>query len=106
MANTLGWVGDGDDWYAVQELDRAFALKLPPNLSHWRTVGDVWRTIEERHLAAGERDGGCHSAMAFYRLREAVARPGEPRPTLIRCWYGRRSCAGPATCTTWNDKQG
>lgn len=88
IARDLGWDGDGDDAASIKEIDKAFALGLPRDLLHLNTVGDLWRIIEERHLAAGEHEGGCHSAMAFYRLRSAGAVHGDPmaRPSaaLVR----------------------
>ncbi len=80
-ARTLGWAGDSE-MSVLPELDRVFDLRLPRDMSHVETVGDLWAYVEARHLAEGDREGGCHTAMAFYRLRRAAYRDGEARPAI------------------------
>lgn len=63
---------DDDSSFALSDLERSLGFRFGPNeLSTCRTVGDVHRVISNR--LAGSGGEACASALAFYRLRRALA---------------------------------
>ena len=73
MRTSLGLAGDLDDVELVQDIERAFDIRLPDEeLKRCETVGDLFELVVAR--LPNERDSAdrCASAMCFYRLRRAV----------------------------------
>jgi hypothetical protein len=77
MPNTLGLDDDLDEVELIQGLEQAFGFRLrPEETTNLYTVGDIFALLQRRLSAAGDAAQGCASAMAFYRLRRALAQPG------------------------------
>lgn len=71
MANSLE-IGDDDVTDALAALERSLGFQFDEDeLARCRTVGDIHRVIS-RHLA-GTGGEACANALAFYRLRRALA---------------------------------
>ncbi len=67
---TVNWVGDGDELYFFESVERVFDLKLRREIP-WTTFGDAFDHVD----AYVQRHGtgpGCATQMAFYRLRSAL----------------------------------
>ena len=44
---SLGLGGDGDEIYAIEEVETCFGIKLDKrDAVHWRTVGDVFTSLQ------------------------------------------------------------
>ncbi|HJT43038.1 MAG TPA: hypothetical protein VJ750_06005 [Rhizomicrobium sp.] len=73
MPNTLDWVGDGDDVATVGALEQAFEIAFSnAELEVLKTVGDLHGLVLHK-ISRSNGTGKCASAMAFYRLRRALA---------------------------------
>ena len=73
MLHTLGLAGDLDDVDLVQDVERAFGLRLPDEeLTRCSTVGDLFELVVRKlpdGFAAADR---CATAMCFYRVRRVI----------------------------------
>jgi len=82
LPNTLGLDDDLDSVELLLDLETAFGVKFPSDEAEacW-TVGDVFK-LAHRHVQRPDDLGaGCATAMAFYRLRRALAQDdARPRP--------------------------
>jgi hypothetical protein len=73
MANTLGLDDDFDPVEVVQIVESAFNLKIANEEAEAiATVGEMYDLLQEK-IAGNATDGKCANAMAFYRLRRALA---------------------------------
>jgi hypothetical protein len=72
MRSSLGLYGDLDDVELLEDVERAFRIRLPRELPHCHTVGDLFELIVDRLPDGDPEAGRCATAMAFYRLRRAV----------------------------------
>jgi hypothetical protein len=73
MRSSLGLYGDLDDVALLEDVERAFDIRLPRDeLPYCHTVGDLFELIVDRLPDRGPEAGRCATAMAFYRLRRAV----------------------------------
>ena len=73
MANTLGLDDDLDPVEVVQVVESAFNVKIANNEAEAVfTVGEMFDLLREK-IAGNAMDRKCASAMAFYRLRRALA---------------------------------
>lgn len=74
MKDTLDLVGDGDDVDVIQDVERAFGIKLTDaEAERLLTVGQLHDLIEFKRPGAGGRTLACLSQVAFYRLRQGLA---------------------------------
>lgn len=95
---------DGDDLIdVIVEIERSFAIKLPSDLGHVRTAGDLHREIV---ATAGPASGDtCPTSEVFYALRRMLAASGaRPETPLASLGLGsprtlRRLLAG---LTDWS----
>jgi len=79
MLDTVDWVGDGDDTYFFQAIERVFDIRLRSHLP-WTTFGEA-RDHIVAHVAARGRGGTtCATQMTFYRLRRALGLGRQVRP--------------------------
>lgn len=94
MANTLDWDDDLDSCVALEAVEKCFDIDLCDlDLRHVYRMGElfdvVWRKLP------GDRTGRkCASAMAFYRLRSALA---------LASWRFRER-TGPQSDLAWLDR--
>ena len=73
MKNTLG-LHDDDDIYLFEDLEASFAIRFhDEEPAGWRTVGDIFQSVAARFGDDPTGAGKCGTAMAFYRLRAALA---------------------------------
>jgi hypothetical protein len=73
MPNTLDWVGDGDDLAAIEALEQTFEITFSDaELKALKTVGDLHNLVLGK-ISRSNDLGKCASAMAFYRLRQALS---------------------------------
>ena len=82
LPNTLGLDDDLDSVELLLDLETAFGVKFPSDEAEacW-TVGDVFK-LAHRHVQRPDDLGaGCATAIAFYRLRRALAQD-DARPRL------------------------
>jgi hypothetical protein len=77
VPNTLGLDDDLDSVELLLDLEASFGVKFPNEEAEaCLTVGDVFQLVQ-RHVQRPDAIGaGCATAMAFYRLRRALARDG------------------------------
>jgi hypothetical protein len=76
MPNTLDWVGDGDDVAAITALEQVFEIAFSDaELKALKAVGDLHDLVLAK-ISRSNDTGKCASAMAFYRLRQALAANG------------------------------
>jgi hypothetical protein len=66
MDNVLPLGGDGDEIDLLEEIERTFAIKLPRNLPHCHTVGDLHRVLLTLILHAERGKAGCLAANAYF----------------------------------------
>lgn len=73
MRTSLGLAGDLDDVDLIEDVERAFGVRLPDEeLTHCRTVGDLFELVVDRLPNGPLHAERCASAMCFYRLRRVV----------------------------------
>jgi hypothetical protein len=73
VPNTLNWSGDGEDWDAIRSLEAIFEISFSNReLEALTDVGSLHDLVQEKLFRANDQ-GKCASAMAFYRLRQALA---------------------------------
>lgn len=73
MRTTLGLAGDLDDVDLVQDVERAFGIRLlDDELARCVTVGDLFELVVDRLPTGPQSAKRCASAMCFYRLRRIV----------------------------------
>ena len=91
--NSLRLGGDGDEIGLVQAIERAFGTAFEnPDLAACLTVGDLHRLVLRATPHAERGNAACLSALAFYRLRPALAahcpgaivRPDTPIAALMQ----------------------
>jgi len=77
VRNTLE-LDDNDDRVELTEaLGAAFAMRFGvAEAAACRTVGDVFQVVRSRFPSSREGVEGCATAMAFYRVRQALSDPG------------------------------
>jgi hypothetical protein len=72
--NVLPLVGDGDDVDLIRAVEESFSVKFrKADLENCTTVGDLHRLILANAPSAERSNMACLSALAFYRLRRALA---------------------------------
>jgi hypothetical protein len=70
---SLGLAGDGDELHVVELLQEGFGIEFSAEaLGRCETVGDLHALLLSQVRPANSQ-GRCASAMAFYRLRRALA---------------------------------
>jgi hypothetical protein len=94
MDNVLPLGGDGDEIDLLEEIERTFAIKLPTDLSHCHTVGDLHRVLLSLIPHAERGKTGCLAAKAYFVLRRAIrkrdpARVIRPTTELANIVQGR-----------------
>src|SRR5262249_22082514 len=77
VMNTLGLIGDGDEYELIRTIERVFAITFTDaDYAGFRTVGDiesaVWRYLQAKKLGQNR----CATALAFYELRRALKAAG------------------------------
>lgn len=73
MRTSLGLEGDLDDVELVQDIERAFDIRLSDDeLKYCETVGDLFGLVVARLPVERDSADRCASAMCFYRLRRTV----------------------------------
>jgi len=82
MANTLGLDDDLDGVEVVIEIEKAFGVKIENREAEAiLNVGQMYDLLL-RKIPPNVADGKCASAMAFYRLRRAIADVGNEKKFL------------------------
>ena len=75
MKASLELAGDLDDVELVEDIEKAFGVRLPDGeLSNCHTVGDLFDLVLARIPDRSATADRCATAMCFYRLRRAVQR--------------------------------
>ena len=69
MDNILPLGGDLDGIDLLEDIERTFAIKLPTDLSHCHTVGDLHRVLLSLIPHAERGKTGCLAAKAHCRLQ-------------------------------------
>ena len=72
MNDVLPLVGDGDELDFLQEIERTFAIKLPQDLRHCHTVGDLHDVLIASIPHAEMGKTSCLAAKAYFVLRRAI----------------------------------
>src|SRR5215469_17808191 len=76
MANSLGLDDDLDGVELVRDIERAFQIKITDEeATNIFVVGELHELLVQK-LSTDEGGRKCASAMAFYRLRNALRRQG------------------------------
>jgi hypothetical protein len=78
----LPLVGDGDEIDLLQEVERSFAIKLPRDLRHCHTVGDLYKILIASIPHAENGRAGCLAAKAYFALRRAI-RKHDPGRVIV-----------------------
>ncbi len=108
MRTSLGLMGDLDDVELIQDVERAFAVKLgDEELSACSTVGNLFELVAKQLPDSSSAANRCASGMCFYRVRrallafnaEVLVRPSTPikalRKVPVRAFYRHlREAAG------------
>jgi hypothetical protein len=72
--NRLGLDDDLDDVELLQDIEAAFGLRFTDTeRGNMNTVGDIARVLADRMPAGAATQVQCATAMAFYRVRRALA---------------------------------
>ena len=73
MPSSLGLSGDLDDVELIEDIEKAFGMRLSDqDLQHCRTVGDIFALMEAQLPNQDLLGDRCATAMCFYRLRRAL----------------------------------
>src|SRR5215470_5013168 len=74
MTNTLGLDDELDPIETVSNLEIAFSIRFTePEVSAWRTVGDIFSTLRSHLSNSGKGAGRCGTTITFHRLRRSVS---------------------------------
>lgn len=74
FAFDLGLAGDGDEIYLVRTVEESFGIKFAvPDLERVVDVGELHDLILKAIPTKGRSNGPCLTAVAYYRLRRAIA---------------------------------
>jgi hypothetical protein len=93
MRTTLGLIGDLDDVELLQDVERAFDVRLPDGeLTRCTTVGDIFELVVSQLPEGFTTADRCASTMCFYRVRRVILtfdpgielRPSTPIEALRR----------------------
>lgn len=82
--HSIGLGGDGDEVYAIEEVERAFGVKLDySNCSEWKTAGDVFEALKDAtRNSAGEHDL-VWSLFTYALSRETLVEPARIVPATL-----------------------
>jgi hypothetical protein len=79
-SNCLNLVGDCDDVALICDVEKAFGIRISAEEAlQLETVGQLFETISSKLTVSEARGLGCPTALAFFRLRDALRRSGHVR---------------------------
>jgi len=82
--HSIGLGGDGDEIYAIEEVERAFGVKLDYNkCGEWKTAGDIFAALKDATGSSVEERDRDWSLFTYAISRETLVEPARIIPATL-----------------------